>query len=378
MHERRLPWGQSCRPRRCPGLERYVGRSRRVRGLPCDPSDTAHGLHRVQSHGVPRWRGLAQRERRALNHLGRARGSRGRRHRNRALESTVRPPVRCSSAERRGSRCRSPLGADGCAGLGGSFPCTSRGRHAAVRAARRGSSRTRRGRQPRGAREESRVHGRWCMREATRRRPVRAACDTSHNRREPFGDVPSLRSCGTWRKREPATPHADRGNSGRLDAPRARWLALSCDTSRRGARSRGRARDPARGTPLRAERGLLSVAADARALTTRDEIVRLMAADAGLVARRAWSGRLRVACRARRDRGRGRKVGAMAIEAAFRSSVLAVPDRALFVTARAVGRDDRRRGVNLMTRGAVDARALQGCHGLAHPFFVPASARGKP
>jgi|SRR5580704_5081380 hypothetical protein len=111
-----------------------------------------------------------------------------------------------------------------------------------------------------------------------------------------------------------------------------------------------------RGRRLRGERGLLAMTADARSLSSGDEVVRLVAADTRFVAWWRRSVSLRVTGRARIERSDRGRVAAMAIEATRRARVSGVLRISLAMAARAIGRDDRRRLVDLVALGALERR----------------------
>jgi hypothetical protein len=130
------------------------------------------------------------------------------------------------------------------------------------------------------------------------------------------------------------------------------------------------------GRRLRAERGLLAVAAHAGGLAPGDELVRLMTADARFVTGWRRSGRLHVARRARRECGDRRLVAAMAIETTRRIRVTGVFRRALAMAARAVCDDDRGRLVDLVALGARERRMPDHGGALTLGLGVTADARG--
>jgi hypothetical protein len=135
--------------------------------------------------------------------------------------------------------------------------------------------------------------------------------------------------------------------------------------------------DCMRGGNVRHEGRLLPMAANARALAPGDKVVRLMATDARIVTRGARTGRLGMAGRAHGEGGGGRHVGAMAIETSLGTGMLPVLDGALYVAARAISRDDRRRLVDAVALGAVDRRVLRDRRRLSMPLGVAADARGR-
>ena len=127
---------------------------------------------------------------------------------------------------------------------------------------------------------------------------------------------------------------------------------------------------------LRGEGDLLAMTADARRLPTGDEVVRLMAADARFMAGWMSLGGLGVTRSARIERSDRRVMSAMAIQAARGARVTCVLRRSLDVAARAIGRDDRRRLMDLVALGALERRVSDHGMALALGLGVAANARG--
>jgi hypothetical protein len=111
----------------------------------------------------------------------------------------------------------------------------------------------------------------------------------------------------------------------------------------------------------RQERRFRPMTPDANPRPVRDELVRLVATEARIVARRFRPCRLFVARRASLARGRGRRVGLVAIEAILAPFVLGVGEGLLFVTIGAGLRRDRRGLVGMVARLAL--RRAMGRHG---------------
>jgi hypothetical protein len=115
--------------------------------------------------------------------------------------------------------------------------------------------------------------------------------------------------------------------------------------------------------------------ADARGLTSGDEIVRLMAADTRFVAGWRRSVALRVTRRARIERSDRGRVTAMAIEATRRARVSCMLRRSFAMAARAVCHDDRGRLVDLVALGALERRVPDHRKALSLGLGVAADAR---
>jgi hypothetical protein len=126
---------------------------------------------------------------------------------------------------------------------------------------------------------------------------------------------------------------------------------------------------------FRSEGDLLAMTADARRLPTGDEVVRLMAADARFMAGWMSLGGLGVTGRACIERSNRRVMAAMAIQAARGARVAGVLRRSLDVAAHAIGRDDRRRLMDLVALGALERRVSDHGMALALGLGVAANAR---